>query len=587
MYTLGINAAFHDPAACLVWNGQVVAAAEEERFSRIKHGKRPVPFSAYELPFNAIDYCLREGKITLSDIHHVAYSLDPSILMPDYAGSGDIRLPLEPSANPVGPPWDSAWDPLFTSYIVNAPRQLVGAVPHHLKERLKAKNAGYQWHFVEHHLAHAASAFIPSPFDHAAVLTIDGRGERATTTYNLAVRSRKGRVNITRLGQVEMPHSLGLLYESITDHLGFLHSCDEYKVMALASFGKPRYMEDFDQIIRLGGSGSYRIETGDLEERFGPARNRGEQFEQRHYDIASSLQTALEKAILEITYWLREETGFKSLCMAGGVALNCVMNAHLRDDGPFDEIWIQPVAGDAGTALGAALWIDAGEHDLGFFPGWRMDHTLLGPAFNDREIEDFLIRSKLLYHRLDDIPGETANLLAQGKIVGWFQGRMEFGPRALGARSILASPLDASMQQKLNGIKDREDFRPVAPVVLEEEASNWFACSGPSPFMLFVHDVLPRRIDLIPAVKHVDGSARIQTINRGQNRLYYDLVREFGRLTGVPILVNTSFNTRDEPIVCTPRDALESFCTSPLDALVIGSFLLSKSGRSAGPQVAR
>ncbi len=580
MYTLGINAAFHNPAACLVWNGEVIAAAEEERFSKIRHGKRPIPFSAYELPFNAIDYCLHEAEITISDLHHVAYSFDPSILLPNNSSSNVVDLPLEPSANPVDPHWDSLWDPLFVSFIVNAPHQLVGAVPHHLGKRLEAPDTRYQWHFVEHHLAHAASAFIPSPFDEAAVLTIDGRGERATTTYNFATRRGKGRVDITRLGQVEMPHSLGLLYEAVTGYLGFLHSCDEYKVMALASFGKPRYMEDFDQIIKLEGAGSYRIENGNLEERFGPARKPGADFEQHHYDVASSLEIALEKSLLEITYWLQEETGSENLCMAGGMALNCVLNSQLRDDGPFDEIWIQPAAGDEGTALGAALWIDGAERNFGFFPGWKMDHAFLGPGFSDREIEDFLIWSQLPYRRLNDIPTETAHLLAQGKLVGWFQGRMEFGPGALGARSILASPLQASMQQRLNGLKDREDFRPVAPVVLEEHAGNWFACSAPSPFMLFVHDVLPEKAKMIPAVKHIDGSARIQTINPEQNRRYYDVVLEFGRLTGVPILLNTSFNTRGRPIVCNPRDAVESFCTTPLDALVIGSFLLSKSGNS-------
>jgi carbamoyltransferase len=579
MYTLGINAAFNDPAACLVWNGQVVAAAEEERFSRIKYGKRPVPFSAWELPFNAIDYCLKEGGISLSDVHHVAYSFNPEILLSDLSSNGTISLPLKPGAQPVEPHLDSPWDPLFISYMANAPRQLTDGVPHHLDGRLKVSKRRYEWHFVEHHLAHAASAFIPSPFEEAAVLTIDGRGERATTTYSKA-RREDGSVEIERIGHVDMPHSLGLLNAAVTDYLGFLHSGDEYKVMALASYGKPKYMNDFNEIIRLKADGRYEIHAANLIERFGPPRTRGAPFERRHYDIASSLQTAMEKTLLEMTAWLYEETGLPNLCLAGGMALNCVINSELREEGPFDRIWVQPAAGDQGTALGAALWIDTVERDLGFFPGWRMQHAFLGPGFSDTEIEDLLKSSQLSYLRLHDRAKQTAAILAQDKIIGWFQGRMEFGPRALGARSILASPLQLSIRQRLNDIKNREDFRPVAPVVLEEEASNWFACSGPSPFMLFVHEVLPEKAHLIPAVRHVDGSAQIQTIRREQNPVYYDLVREFAKLTGVPLLVNTSFNMDGEPMVCTPRDALESFCTSSLDALVIGPFLLTKYGKS-------
>ncbi|HVU70163.1 MAG TPA: carbamoyltransferase C-terminal domain-containing protein, partial [Ktedonobacteraceae bacterium] len=263
------------------------------------------------------------------------------------------------------------------------------------------------------------------------------------------------------------------------------------------------------------------------------------------------------------------------LCIAGGVGLNCVLNAQLRDHGPFRQIWVQPAAGDAGTALGAALWVDAQESKRAERL-YRMDHAFLGPGFSDEEIEEFLRRAKLPYRRMSNLAEEVAGLLVQDKVIGWFQHRMEFGPRALGARSILASPLHASMQSQLNEIKDREDFRPVAPVVLEEEAARWFKHAGPSPFMLFVYDVLPDKAGIIPAVRHADGTARIQTINRAQNPLYYDLLKAFERRTGVPVLVNTSFNTRGEPMVCTPRDALECFWTSPLDALAIGSFLLEK-----------
>ncbi|HEY9668956.1 MAG TPA: carbamoyltransferase C-terminal domain-containing protein, partial [Coleofasciculaceae cyanobacterium] len=372
-----------------------------------------------------------------------------------------------------------------------------------------------------------------------------------------------------------MPHSLGILYEQVTEYLGFLHSSDEYKVMALTSFGKPRYVDDFREMIQLGEDGQYNVQSPQLQERFGIPRKKGELLEERHYDIAHSLQVVLEETVLAIANWLHQTTKVDNLCMAGGVALNCVMNARLRDEGPFKNIWVQPAAGDAGTALGAALWIDAcqGNPKHRFY---SMDHVFLGPSYSDEEIEEFLRWSKLPYRRLTNIAEEAADILAQDKVIGWFQGRMEFGPRALGGRSILASPINASMQARLNEIKDREDFRPVAPVVLEEEAANWFTNANISPFMLFVYDVLPAKAEKIPAVRHVDGTARIQTINRTQNPLYYDLLKAFQVRTGVPVLVNTSFNTRGEPIVCSPRDAIECFWTSPLDALVIGSFLLEK-----------
>jgi carbamoyltransferase len=577
MYTLGINAAFHDPAACLVKDGRVLAAAEDERFTHVKHGKRPVPFSTWELPFHAIHYCLKEAGINLTDVDHVAYSFDPSILLGRWNQSATVTLPLEPSAHPKPEEWENVWDPLFLASIVNAPRHLASGAPHHLKERFRGARADgpYQWHFVNHHIAHAASAFHASPCTRAAVMTLDGRGEKATTMYGVGNGNR-----LEVLGEVHLPHSLGLLYERVTEYLGFLHSCDEYKVMALASFGKPRYLAAFREIVRLGKDGQYTIAPLRLEERFGPARRRGGDLEQRHYDVAHSLQVVLEETVLQISQWLHKATGASDLCLAGGVALNCVMNARLRDRGPFQRIWVQPAAGDAGTALGAALWTDLQERHTEE-RSWTMDHAFLGPAYGDSEIEAFLRWSKLPYRRLANVAEEAADILVQDKVIGWFQGRIEFGPRALGARSILASPIHAEMQARLNEIKDREDFRPVAPVVLEEEAAHWFTNAGVSPFMLFVFDVPPDRADRIPAVRHVDGTARIQTINRNQNPVYYDLLKAFQRRTGVPVLVNTSFNTRGEPIVCTPRDAVESFWTSPLDALVIGSFLLEKAGGKA------
>ncbi len=576
MYTLGVNAVYHDPAACLVRDGHVIAAAEEERFTHVKHGKRPVPFTTYQLPYHAIDYCLKEAGITLAQVDHVAYSYDPFLLLGRRVHEAVIPLPLEPSANPAASEWESPWEPLFLSYIVNSPRQLVDGAPHHLQARfLAAKNSRerpYRWHFVEHHSAHAASAFLPSPFSEAAVLTLDGRGEKATTTY---ARGQGNRIDL--LGQVDMPHSLGILYEKVTEYLGFLHSSDEYKVMALASFGQPSYLSAFQEILQLQGEGRFVVNAPHLEERFGPPRRRGDPLIQRDYDLARSLQVALEETVLELVGWLHQVGGCQDLCLAGGIALNCVLNARIRDRGPFRNVWVQPAAGDAGTALGAALLVDAQERqsDERLF---QMKHAFLGPGYSEQEIEQFLRWTQVPYRRLANVAGETADLLVQDKIIGWFQSRLEFGPRALGARSILASPMHAEMQERLNEIKDREDFRPVAPVVLEEEAGQWFIGATASPFMLFVYDVQPDKATRIPAVRHVDGTARIQTINREQNALYYDLIRAFQERTGVPVLVNTSFNTRGEPIVCSPRDALECFWTSPLDALVIGPFLVEKEG---------
>ena len=332
MYTLGINAVYHDSAAALIQDGALIAAAEDERFTHFKHGKRPIPFTTYLLPYDAIDYCLREAGITLKDVDHVAYSYDPSLLLGPHRDDATITLPLEPSAHPTPAEWEAAWDPLFLSSIVNAPRQLAGGAPHHLQARFRGvRAADLNWHFVEHHVAHAASAFHASPFDRAAVLTLDGRGERATTTYSVG----RGTC-LERIGQVDMPHSLGMLYEEVTDYLGFLRSSDEYKVMALASFGKPRYIDEFRDIVRLGADGQYTLQPLRLTERFGPARLKGGPTEQRHYDIAHSLQLVLEESALALVQWLHERTGEENLCMAGGVALNCVMNARLRDRGPFD-----------------------------------------------------------------------------------------------------------------------------------------------------------------------------------------------------------------------------------------------------------
>lgn len=565
MYTLGINAVYHDSAACLVQDGKVIAAVEEERFTAIKHGKRPVPFSTYELPFHAMDYCLKAAGIFLQDVDHVAYSYHPDLFSP-LSHTDSITLPMEGTSAYV-------WDPLFVMYIKQASRFLVDGVPHHLAKRFTKTNK-FQWHFVPHHLSHAVSAFFPSPFEKAAVMTIDGRGEKATTSYYLGEGS-----HMELIGEVNMPHSLGILYEKVTTYLGFLHSSDEYKVMALASYGKPVFLNEFREIIQVGKNGQYTVKDVDFEQLFGPARKKGDDFTERHFNIAHSLQKVLEETVLKLCEWVYSKTKRENLCLAGGVALNCVMNARLRDEGPFKNIWVQPAAGDAGTALGAALWVDSQERQQtqeGVQRTYTMENVYLGPEFSDTEIEKFLQWSKNPYKRLNNVAKDVAQILADNKIIGWFQGHMEFGPRALGSRSILASPIQPHMQQKLNEIKDREDFRPVAPVVLQEEAANWFVSAFESPFMLFVHQVRPERLKDIPAVCHVDQTARVQTVRKDQNPVYHELLKEFQKLTQVPVLVNTSFNTQGKPIVCTPRDAVECFWSSPLDCLVIGSFLLEK-----------
>lgn len=579
MYTLGINAVYHDSAAVLIKDGVVIAAAEDERFTHIKHAKRALPFSTWLLPFDAIDYCLKTADITLADIDHVAYSYDPALLLKEARHAGHITLPLEPSKQPADTPNGSPWDPLFLSFIVNAPAQLVDGAPHHLEKRFRKPASGsfkFQWHYVEHHLSHEASAFLAAPYAESAVLTMDGRGERATTSYGVF----DGK-DYRRIKQIDLPDSLGLLYEEVTEYLGFLRSSDEYKVMALASYGKPAYLDQFREVLRYRGNGEYKVAKTDWVALFGPARQRGGPMAQHHYDIAHSLQRVLEDTVVEMCEWLHKQSGSDNLVMAGGVALNCVLNARVRDRSPFKNVWVQPAAGDAGTALGAALWIDFKQRGDGE-RRWHMDHPYLGPEYDDAEIEGFLKWSKLPYRRLDDVVATAADLLAAGNVIGWFQGRMEFGPRALGARSILASPVDPQMQAKLNDIKDREDFRPVAPVVMEEHASEWFKDCTVAPFMLFVYDVKDEAAQRIPAVRHVDGTARVQTVNARQHPRYYALLDAFKARTGVPVLVNTSFNTRGEPMVCSPRDAIESFWTSPLDALVIGNFLLDK--RPAGAQ---
>ncbi|HEV7517738.1 MAG TPA: carbamoyltransferase C-terminal domain-containing protein [Thermoanaerobaculia bacterium] len=570
MKILGINAVFHDSAACLLVDGVPVAAAEEERFSRIKHHKRTKPFHAYALPFHAIDFCLREAGIKLGDLDHVAYSFDPFPLINQPGRADGLPLPRD-AGEARRPPQFDPWQTLFLAGAASAPHLLGDYVPWELQRTFGAGagGGGWEFHFVPHHVAHAASAFFPSPFDEAAVMTLDGFGGDATTAYG---HGRGG--ELAMLGAVQLPHSLGLLYEQVTGFLGFKPSSDEYKVMALAALGRPAQADTLRRLVQVGEGGRYTVQPLALAERFGRPREPGGPLTQRDLDLACSLQTVLEETVLALAAWLRGATGAADLCLAGGVALNCVLNARLRDDGPFRRLWVQPAAGDAGTALGAALWVDS-RRSARERP-YRMTSALLGPAYTEEQIAEVLLGSKLRHRRLDDLAGETAELLLQDKVLGWFEGRMEFGPRALGARSILASPLNAATRDRLNDIKGREEFRPVAPAVLAHRAGEWFEPATESPFMLFTHRVRADRIARIPAVQHSDGTARIQTVERDQNRLFFDLIAAFEERTGVPIVVNTSFNTAGRPIVCTPRDAVECFFASPLDALVLGPFLLEK-----------
>lgn len=569
MYTLGINAAFRDPAACLVRDGHVIAAAAEERFTRRTHCDGPDPVSACEPPFHAIDFCLRQAGITLAEVAHIAYAYDPALLAGQRRAEGGLLHERAVGAAPRGGPEQR--EALFLASVLDASRRLVAEAPQHLRARLgdASPGASFQWHFVAHHLAHAASAFLPSPFARAAILTLDGRGERASTVYALGEGDA-----IEPLAEVLLPHSLGMLSEQVAAHLGFPRTAGAAIVMDLAAFGRPRYLDAFRAIVRVEGEGRFTVAPPELSERLGPARAPGMPLEQRHFDVARSLQACVEETALELVAWLHEATGAERLCLAGEVALNTALNARLRDETSFKEVWAQPAAGDAGAALGAALLMDAQER--GGRGAYRMEHAFLGPAYGEEEIEALLRLAHLPYRRVGDPAAAAAELLAQDKAVGWFQGRMEFGPRALGARAIFASPLRAGMRGRLNELTGREELLPVAPAVPEEEARAWFVGAEASPFMAFDFDVRPERAELIPAVSHVDGTARIQTVGREQHPHLHELLHAFARKTGVPVLACAPLQSPGEPVACSPRDALEVFQTTTLDALAIASFLVEK-----------
>ncbi|MEA2130947.1 MAG: carbamoyltransferase [Solirubrobacteraceae bacterium] len=550
MRVLGINSVFHDPAAALVVDGVTVAAAEEERFSRRKHGKEPVPFSTWEMPLAAARWCLQEGGVDAADVDAVAYSYDPRLApRPD----GDIT--------------HAEWEGLRTLYAARAPRFMATGVPGLDPSRAQ---------FVAHHVAHAASAHLAGPHRSSAVLVVDGRGERAS---HLAGHARAdGTLEV--LAAQALPHSLGLMYEELTAHLGFRRSSDEYKVMAMASYGRPAHLDALRGAVVATDDGGFRTEPIDWSA-FAPALRDGDEWTPAHADLARSVQERLEEVLLDLAGWLHERTGERCLTMAGGVALNCVANSRIWRDGPFEQVWVQPAAGDSGTALGAALHV---AHALGDDVR-PMPTAALGRSWDDEALAGWLTRAGVEFERPEDLAEAVAHELAQDGIVAWFQGRSEFGPRALGHRSLLADPRNPANLERLNDVKGREQFRPVAPMVLADRAASIFGAGPlPSPHMLFTHDVAPEWVSRIPAVVHVDGTARIQTVEPREEPLVARMLAAFEAHTGVPVVVNTSLNTAGRPMVDDPRDALECFGSAPVDLLAVGPFVVRRpgAGREAG-----
>lgn len=592
---LGISAFYHDSAAALIVDGEIVAAAQEERFSRIKNDA--------DFPVHAIDSCLKLAGLRPEQIDYVGYYDKPYM----------------------------TFERLLETYIAHAPwgfRSFAAAMPVWMKQKLRLPvemrrglEGAYKNAFVfsEHHEAHAAGAFFPSPFDEAAILTLDGVGEWATGSFGIGQGNR-----ITLSHEMRFPHSLGLLYSAFTTYTGFKVNSDEYKLMGLAPYGEPRYTNlILDQLIDLHDDGSFQMDMSYFDYAVGetmtsrrlhdllggPPREPDAEIEQRHMDLAASIQDVTEEIVLRSARHVHHETGKKNLCLSGGVALNCVANGRLLREGPFEQIWVQPAAGDAGSALGVALLIWHQLLDQPRSPSSRdSEHgALLGPMFSDDEIEDFLRTTGANYTRLrddDERAERVASLLADGKVVGWHQGRLEFGPRALGARSILADPRRSDMQSLINQkVKFREGFRPFAPAVLAEHAAEYFELDSTheSPYMLMVApvrearrrqptrketaarglDQLQEERSDVPAITHVDYSARVQTVDHERHGPYRTLLEAFYRQTGCPVLVNTSFNLSWEPIVNTPEQAYETFMSSDIDALCVGHFLLTKAEQRA------
>lgn len=563
MYVLGISCYYHDSAAALVKDGQLLAAAAEERFIRRKHTS--------DFPTKAVEYCLKVAGIKIDQVDHICFYEKPFVKFDRILVSALSEFP---------------W-----SYF-----SFIKSIPLWLKERLWMKSKlqeslGTEKDilFSQHHLSHAAAAFLVSPFEKAAILTVDGVGEWCTTAMGYG---DKNQIHMEK--EINFPHSLGLFYSALTAYLGFKVNDAEWKVMGLAPYGTPRYVDKFDELIDIKDDGSFRLNLKYFSHHYAtkmpfnkryeawlgqPARDPESDITQFHQDIAASGQKVVEKVMVKMAESLYKQYKIDNICIAGGVGLNSVANWKILKNTPFKNIFIQPAAGDDGAAIGAAFIV---YNTLLNNPrSFVMSHAHWGPEFSDEEIRAFLETSGAKYEYLspEEMLKKTAKLIANDKVVGWFQGRMEFGPRALGGRSILANPRNPEMKNIINGkIKFREWFRPFAPSVTREAVSTYFDMEGDSPFMLLVPDVLQDKRSLLPAITHEDGTGRVQTVTKEDNPLYYALIKEVEHITGVPIVVNTSFNVRGEPIVCTPADAYNCFIRTGIDALVMGNYVLTEKG---------
>lgn len=569
-YVLGISCFYHDASAALLKDGVIVAAAEEERFTRKKHDT--------SFPANAIKYCLKSQNIDINDLDYVGFYEKPFL----------------------------KFERVLYQHLESFPKSyktFVSALPSWFNEKLritkimkKKMRCKKPILFIEHHLAHAASSFLVSPFKEAAILTIDGVGEWTTTAYGFGKDK-----DITLLKEIRFPHSIGLLYSTITAYLGFSVNNSEYKVMGLSPYGNMNkktnpYYRKLKKVIDVKEDGSYKLDMGYFVYHYydrmpskklcalleGPISKRGEEMTQRHKDIAAALQMITEEIITKILNHVHNETKSKNIVIAGGVALNSVYNGKILKNTPFKKIWIQPNSSDGGTSIGVASYI---YHTLlGNERNYVFNNAYLGPEFSTSDVKKFLEDCEIKYSEFKnekELVKITAKLISESKVIGWFQGRMEWGPRALGARSILSDPTNPKMQEVLNSkVKHREKFRPFAPVVCAEDAGKYFECDKPLPdpvdYMLMVYPIKEKWRKLIPAVTHVDGSGRLQTIKRNQNSLYYDLIKEFGKISGIPILINTSFNIRGEPIVCTPYDAYKCMMGTGIDYLIIDRFIIKR-----------
>jgi carbamoyltransferase len=587
---LGISAFYHDSAACLIVDGEILCAAQEERFTRIRHDG--------SFPLNSIKFCLNSKNLTINQVDYIVFYEKPNLKLRRIFSTYLHYLPKGiGSFAKVLKSWFG--EKLWTNLIIRQKLRYFGKI-----------------RYSEHHLSHAAAAFYPSPYKEAAFLTIDGVGEWLTTSYGFGQNEK-----ITISAELNYPHSLGLLYSAFTYYLGFKVDSAEYKVMGLAPYGQPKYVDlILKNLIDLKHDGSFHLNmtffdfcvgqtmtNKKFDELFGgPRRSPESHLDQRIMDIARSLQEVTELVVMKIAAHVYDKTKLPNLCLAGGVALNCVSNGKLLKDGPFDNIWIQPAAGDAGSAIGAALYFY--HKILGFDRVYlsgtdQMKGSLLGPEYSEEYVEDFLNKTNIPFKKMqqDKLNGEVVDLLAKGNVIGWFQGRMEFGPRSLGNRSIIGDPRNKTMQKKMNlKIKQRESFRPFAPAVLFEKVKEYFDLNCESPYMLFVTNVnkdqryemtskekklfgldkLNLKKSSIPAVTHVDYSARIQTVDSTRNPRFYSLLQKNFERYNCPILINTSFNVRGEPIVCSPEDAFNCFMSTGMDYLVIESYLISKKDQS-------